>query len=306
MPQLSLGNQNSLVSINGNLTPPEEAMVSIFDRGFLYGDSVYEVTLTYEGIPFLLDEHLERLWHSAAGIAMTPTWSKDEIKKFISEGLEAFSKLSDAKRQYIRVIITRGGGEIGLDPSLSNGQNLFIIFRPLPEPIKEYYEKGVDLVVTEVIRTPKKAMDPNVKSGNYLNNVMAIKQAREKGAYDAVMLNDKGFVTESTTANIWIVLGETIITPPIEAGLLGGLTRRTLLQIGMDKGLKIKEQNFSPETLTSASEVFITSSTREVLPVTRINGELIGSGSPGPITKKLHELYKEFRDQYIKTAQSKL
>ncbi len=291
---LTHSNLNSLVSINGVLTPPEEAMVSIFDRGFLYGDSVYEVTLTYNDTPFLLKEHLDRLWRSATGIGMEIAWSREKISAFIHEGLQEFKKISDASRFYIRLIITRGGGEIGLDPSLSEGQNLFIIFKPLPEPIKEQYEKGVDLVVTEILRNPKKAMDPNVKSGNYLNNVMALKQAREKGAYDAVMLNENGYVTESTSANIWIVLGNKIITPPIEAGILGGITRQTLIDIGLAKGLNVKEQNFTADTLCSADEVFITSSTREVLPVTQINGQRIGEGKPGKVTLKLHQLYKEF------------
>ena len=293
---LSTNNRNALVSINGVLTPPEEAMVSIFDRGFLYGDSVYEVTLTYERVPFLLEEHLDRLWRSAEGIGMELTWEREKIKEYINAGLKEL----EGDRFYIRIIITRGGGEIGLDPALSVGQNLFIIFKDLPAQNPKYYTDGVDLVVTEVIRNPKHAMDPNVKSGNYLNNVMALKKAKEMGAYDAVMLNSQGFVTESTTANIWIVLGDQIITPPLEAGLLGGITRQSLINIGKEKGLNIKEQNFSADTLCSASEVFITSSTREVLPVTKINETQIGDGKPGPMTKKLHQLYKDFVDESIK------
>ncbi len=296
---LNRSNQNSLVSINGVLTPPEHAMVSIFDRGFLYGDSIYEVTLTYNDTPFLMEEHLDRLWHSAAGIGMEISWPREKIIEFVMAGLKEFKTLSDATRHYIRIIITRGGGEIGLDPALSDGQNIFIIFKPLAELNPDYYNNGVDLIVTEVLRNPKKAMDPNVKSGNYLNNVMALKQAREKGAYDAVMLNENGFVTESTSANIWIVLGDKIITPPIEAGLLGGITRQSLINIGLEKGFNIKEQNFTADTLCSADEVFITSSTREVLPVTIINGEKISDGKPGAVTRELHALYKEFIQERI-------
>lgn len=299
MTNLSTGNQKSLVSINGTLTSPEDAMVSVFDRGFLYGDSVYEVTLTYDDFPLLLDEHLDRLWHSATSIFMEIQWPKEIIKEYLYAGLNKIKQKINSKRYYIRIIITRGGGEIGLDPSLSNGQNLIIIFKPLPEPDPELYRTGVDLVVTEVIRNAKKAIDPNVKSGNYLNNVMALRQAREKGAYDAVMLNDKGFVTESTTANIWIILGDKIITPPIEAGLLGGITRASLIKVGLEKGLNIEEQNFSPETLCSADEVFITSSSREILPVTRINEHKISDGKPGKTTAQLHTFYKEFINNSI-------
>lgn len=294
-------NHDAIVCINGVFTPPEEAMVSVFDRGFLYGDSIYEVTLTYEGIPFLLKEHMDRLENSAAGISMELEWKREKIEKYIYEGL----KRVDSDRQYIRVIITRGGGEIGLDPNLSDGQNLFIIFRELKDYPKDWYEKGVSLVFSEVIRNAKRAVDPAVKSGNYLNNVMAISRAKEKGAYDAIMLNSKGFVTESTSANIWLVKEDTFLTPPLEAGLLGGITRKSLLEIGKGHGLTMMETHLTPEDFRTATEVFMTSSTREVLPVTQIDGQPIGNGLPGPATKKLHSLYKEFVKAQISEEKKK-
>lgn len=281
--------QDALVCINGNFTPPEEAMVSIFDRGFLYGDSVYEVTLTYQGIPFLMEEHLDRLANSARGIGMELDWSHDQLRKLVYEGLKRLGH----DRQYIRIIVTRGGGEIGLDPNLSDGQNLFIIFRELPQQPKKYYEEGVSLITAEIIRNPKRAVDPNVKSGNYLNNVLAISQAKEKGAYDAIMLNSKGNVTESTSANIWIVENDTFKTPPLEAGLLGGITRGTLLRIGQQSGLKMSEEDLTPEQVRNAQEVFITSSTREIMPVTNVDGQVIGNGLPGTMSQKLHQLYRD-------------
>lgn len=281
--------QDALVCINGKFTPPEEAMVSIFDRGFLYGDSVYEVTLTYEGIPFLMEEHLERLTNSARGIGMELDWSHDHLRGLIYQGLKKLGH----DRQYIRIIVTRGGGEIGLDPNLSDGQNLFIIFRELPLQPEKYYKDGVSLITAEIIRNPKRAVDPNVKSGNYLNNVLAISQAKDKGAYDAIMLNSKGHVTESTSANIWIVENGIFKTPPLEAGLLGGITRGTLLRIGKENGLSMSEENLSPEQIRSAQEVFITSSTREVMPVTKVDGQVIGNGLPGEQTQKLHQLYRD-------------
>ena len=293
--------KDALVCINGNFTPPEEAMVSIFDRGFLYGDSVYEVTLTYEQTPFLWREHLERLKNSASGIGMELSWSDEELTKLVYEGI----KRIDCKRQYIRLIVTRGGGEIGLDPNLSDGQNLFIIFRELPEHPKDYYEKGVSLITAEIMRNPKRAVDPNVKSGNYLNNVLAISQAKEKGAYDAIMLNSKGFVTESTSSNIWIVEGDRFLTPPIEAGLLGGITRASVIEIGSKHGLNVYEEQLSPERVRDAQEVFITSSTREIMPVTKVDGQVIGNGSPGPQTKKLHQLYKDFVAERIAEEKKK-
>ncbi len=293
--------EDALVCINGVFVPPEEAMVSIFDRGFLYGDSVYEVTLTYQGLPFLLDTHLARLKNSANGIGMDLPWSDEELTKLIYQGLQRV----DRPRQYVRIIVTRGGGEIGLDPALSDGQNLFIIFRELPLQPKKYYEKGVSLITAEIIRNPKRAVDPNVKSGNYLNNVLAISQAKEKGAYDALMLNAKGNVTESTTANIWIVEDGVFKTPPLEAGLLGGITRATLLDLGEKHGLKMKEEDLSPHQVRSAQEAFITSSTREVMPVTSVDGQVIGNGLPGPLTQKLHDHYRAYVEQVISEEKKK-
>jgi len=283
-------NKSGLVYQNGAFISPQEAKVSIFDRGFLYGDSIYEVTLTYQGKPFLVEEHLDRLWHSADGIGLAIQMKREELTQIIHEGARKLG----LERQYIRIIITRGIGDLGLDPALGEEQTTLILFKELAALDTALYEKGVTLFTSEVLRNPKKSMDPSVKSGNYLNNVLAIKQAREAGAYDAVMLNAKGYVTESTSANIWMVLGESIITPPLEAGLLGGITREKVMELGKAQGLDIKEQNFTVDTLKSANEVFITSSTREVLPVTQIDNQVIGSGVPGPKTKELHKLYKTF------------
>lgn len=282
--------KDAIVCINGSFTAPEEAMVSVFDRGFLYGDSVYEVTLTYDHTPFLWDKHLERLRKSAEGIGLPLPWTDRELTELVYKGIQRV----DGPRQYIRLIVTRGGGEIGLEPNLSDGQNLFIIFRELPEHPAKYYEKGVSLITAEIMRNPKRAVDPNVKSGNYLNNVLAISQAKEKGAYDAIMLNSKGFVTESTSANIWIVENERFLTPPLEAGLLVGITRASVIEIGKSHGLQVIEENLTPERVRSAQEVFITSSTREIMPVTSVDGQVIGNGLPGHHTVKLHGLYKEF------------
>ncbi|MCF8059546.1 MAG: aminotransferase class IV [Bacteriovoracaceae bacterium] len=294
-------NLDALICINGKFTPPEEATVSVFDRGFLYGDSVYEVTLTYDKVPYLLETHLERLERSALGIGMELEWSADQIKDLIYRGLKEF----DNDRLYIRIMVTRGCGEIGLDPSLSDGQNLYIIFRELKPQPKIYYIEGVSLITAGILRNPKKSVDPNVKSGNYLNNVLAISQAKEKGAYDAIMLNASGNVTESTTANIWIVENDTFITPPLEAGLLGGITRATLIEIAQKNDLPVKEENFTPERMRIAQEVFITSSTREVMPVTSVDGQGIGNSKPGEKTKALHNLYRQYIQENISQEKKK-
>lgn len=291
----------SLVCINGSFVPPEEAFVSVFDRGFLYGDSVYDVTLTYDGIPFLLDLHLDRLEQSAQKIAMEISWAREKLTSLIYEGI----KRLEGSRHYIRLIITRGGGEIGLDPNLSDGQNLFLIFKELEVYPQEWYDAGLSLVTTEIMKTPKKSMDPSVKSGNYLNNVLALQKAKEKGAYDAVMLNHLGNVTESTSANIWMIEKGTFKTPPLSAGILGGLTRQSVLEIGEAHGLEMREVDFNAQALKEADEVFITSSTREILPITKIDGQPIGKGVPGTHTKKLHALYKEFVKDAVEREKKK-
>lgn len=278
-----------LINVNGDIVSPEDAKVSIFDRGFLYGDSIYEVTHTYNKIPFLLEEHLKRLEISAAGVFMPLEFDRQFLRNEVNRTCQAL----DLPRQYIRIIITRGEGEIGLDPALSKKQNFFIITKELPEYPKSWYEKGLSVIVAKVVRNPKKSIDPNIKSGNYLNNVMAMRQAKEAGADDAVMLNHKGQVTECTTSNIWVVQGDKILTPPIQAGLLGGITRKTLLQIGQKAGLHIQESNLTADSLQQADECFLTSSTKEIVPITKIDGQPIGSGAPGTMTKKLMALYKD-------------
>ena len=279
-----------IVSINKKLLDESEAKISIFDRGFLFGDSIYEVTATYKKKPFLLNQHLDRLWNSAKVLSMPLQFSRSDLCEEIAKGVDYL----DLDRIYIRLIITRGEGPIGLNPALASKQNLIIIFRELPPTPPEWYEEGVHMAIVDVMRNPKEAIDPNLKSGNYLNNVLAMREAQEKGAVDAIMLNRQGQVTEGTTSNIWMVKGEKIITPPLQAGLLSGITRATLLAIGRRQGFAISEANFSADTLRKADEAFFTSSTKELVPVTKIDGNLVGNGLPGPLTQRLHALYREF------------
>lgn len=284
-----------IVNINGKLVSDDQAHVSVFDRGFLYGDSIYEVTLTYNRVPFLLEEHFDRLWQSAEKMGLDIQWSRQQLTQEIQKGIDAL----EGDRLYIRLIITRGCGEIGLDTSLAEDQGLFIIYKNLPEYPQSWYSQGVHMIVADLIRNPKEATDPSIKSGNYLNNILALKQAKEKGAFDAIMLSHDGLVTEATTSNIWIVKDQTYITPPLETGLLSGITRKTLLNLGREHGLSMKEQNFTTKELKEADEVFITASTKEIVPVVKVDQETIGNGLPGEMTQSLHELYKSFINNYV-------
>ena len=206
-------------------------------------------------------------------------------------------------RAYIRVIITRGEGEIGLDPELAGTNNLVIICRQLQENPSWWYQKGVEVIITDRLRISRKAVDPNLKSGNYLNNVLAMQEARKQNAFDAIMLNAKGHVTEGTTSNVWIVKNQTFITPPLEAGLLGGITRKTLIELAQNHGLKVLEKNITADELLSSDEAFLTASTKKVVPIVKINQKSIGNGAPGPMTQKLLGLYLDLVDTHVKNFQ---
>ncbi len=288
-----------VVNINGEIFCDQtlsQAKVSVFDRGFLFGDSVYEVTGTYSGVIFKIDEHLDRLWKSSSRIGMDIPFTRNEIIFEIEKTLKALNKDS----AYIRLIITRGEGEIGLDPGLGQQCNMVIITREFPENPSWWYDKGVEMIIADIQRTPKEAVDPNVKSGNYLNNVLAYSEARKQGAFDAIMLNRDGHVTEGTTSNIWIVEKDRLITPPVKAGLLEGITRQTLIGLCREENIGLSEENFGPDRLLAAQECFLTSSTKQLVPITKINKKPIGSGLPGDTTKKLLKIYRKHVDEYVK------
>ena len=280
-----------IININGEICKPESAKISVFDRGFLFGDSVYEVAKTYQGIPFLLQDHLDRLWKSASRLEMHLTLSQDDVSAEVNKALAELG----VEEAYFRIILTRGEGPISLDPGEGVRNNLIIIAQEhLPYP-SSWYENGVHVVITNVVRVSKESVDPNVKSGNYLNNVMAFMQAKREKAFDSIMLNHKGYVTQGTTSNVWIVKDNTIKTPPLQAGILEGITRKTLLQLAKsDDSLKIEQVNFTAEELINADECFLTSTMKEVVPVTQVDNSPIGTGTVGPLTVKLHSLYSDF------------
>ena len=290
-PPIPENSKKTIININGEICRPEDAKISVFDRGFLFGDSVYEVAKTYQGIPFLLQDHLDRLWKSASRLEMHLTISQDEVSAEVNKALAELG----VEEAYFRIILTRGEGPISLDPGEGVKNNLIIIAQEhLPYP-STWYENGVHVVITNVVRVSKESVDPNVKSGNYLNNVMAFMQAKREKAFDSIMLNYKGYVTQGTTSNVWIVKDNTIKTPPLQAGILEGITRKTLLQLAKsDDSLKIEQVNFTAEELINADECFLTSTMKEIVPVTQVDNSPIGTGTVGPLTVKLHSLYSDF------------
>lgn len=286
---------NILVNINGHLSAPEEARISVFDRGFLYGDSVYEVTQTINGIPFRLDLHLERLRKSASKIGLPILQSDLDIKKQIARTITHL----DETTVYLRIIITRGEGEISLDPNMEGHENMVIIAKELkPYPL-HWYEQGVRVIIADTIRNPSESIDPNVKSGNYLNNVMAYGEASKIGAYDAIMLNHQGEVTEATTSNVWVVKDKTLYTPPLRSGLLEGLTRAALLEICHHNQIAVFEKTLLPSELFDADEIFLSSTTKRLIPITTLNQQKIGTGLPGALTQKMRQLYDQHCEQTL-------
>lgn len=289
---------NTKVILNGVLTAAENATVSILDRGFLYGDSVYEVLRAYDGVPFAEVEHLERMEASAARIGMRlpverPAWS--------GAMREALDALGDANA-YLRLVATRGAGRIGLDPGLAANPSWMVIAQPLELPPAEVYEHGAEMALVSVRRNLKSAVDPQAKTGNYLNSVMALREARENGAFEALMLDHQDFVTEGASSNIFVVLGGVLQTPPVSAGILRGITREVILGVTREAQMRVLELPLHRDTLFAADEVFISSSIREIVPIKSIDARLTEAKAPGPITQEVMSLFRRYVQTYTAKA----
>lgn len=284
------------VFLDGQVVDAESARVSVFDRGFLYGDSVYETMRTKRGRCVDLRAHLDRLMRSANAIAL-PLPDEAVLVAAIDETVAAAANNESS----IRVIVTRGAGALGLDPGLADAPNLIVIVRPLMRPEAELYQRGAKLALVGVQRTSKRAVDPAIKSGNYLNNIMALHEARKEGAHEAVMCDAGGRVAEGSTSNVFLVKNHVVITPPIEVGLLPGITRQRVLDLAIAHGLQVREQHLSPEDLRDADEVFITSSIRGVLPISEVSGHDLAP-APGPVTSQIMSLYDAYLDSHTDTA----
>lgn len=276
------------VFINGSISPPEGARVSVFDRGFLYGDSVYETLRTVRGQPLDLDDHLQRLERSARRIAIRLPRSPREITEAVLETLEAAGNAES----YIRIIVTRGEGEIDLDPAAARGGSVIVIVKPLKLPLPEYFERGVAVRVVHVRRNSRDAVDPAIKSGNYLNNILALIEARQFGAYEAILCDAEGAIAEGSTSNIFAVSAGIVRTPPLDVGLLEGITRQKVLGLCQQHGIATQETRIRPEDLRNAEEAFLTGSVRGVLPITRVDEQEVATGQPGPITRRIMALYE--------------
>jgi branched-chain amino acid aminotransferase len=274
------------VYIDGEIHDEKTAVVPVFDRGFLYGDSVYEVTRTVAGRPLDLDRHLDRLDRSSVQIGI-PIFPRKDLHRAVAQTLSAAGNPDS----YIRVIVTRGAGELNLDPAAADRPRLIVLVKDLRLPSDEDYERGVDVALVGVVRNARRAVDPAVKSGNYLNNILAIAEARRRGAYEAFMLNAEGRLVEGSTCNVFVVTRGIVRTPAFEDGLLDGITRHRILELCAGAGIIAEESHLGAADLVGADEAFLSSSIRGVVPVVSESRSPIGDGRPGPVTRKVMELY---------------
>ncbi len=277
-----------LVYLNGRFVSKEEATVSVFDHGFLYGDGIYETMRAYNGGFFLLERHLARLQCSADAVFLTLPMPIDKISAVLHETLNV-NRLAEA---YVRLHISRGPGEIGLDPGLCPAPTVVIVAKPFKAYPPEYYDRGVSVSIVKTRRNHPLALNPSIKGTNFLNNILAKIEANKAGAYEGIMLNWEGFVAEGTISNIFMVKGGVLRTPALNVGILEGVTRGLVLDLARNEKISLQESAFSPQELIGADECFITNSTMEIMPVTLIDGKSIGSNGPGPLTATLMQAYR--------------
>ncbi|MCP4270186.1 MAG: branched-chain-amino-acid transaminase [Candidatus Brocadiaceae bacterium] len=277
------------VYINGKLYAKDEARVSVFDHGFLYGDGVFEGIRCYNGNVFKLAEHVDRLYDSAKSISLEINLTKDELKDAVIDTLNA----NNLKDSYIRLIVTRGVGKLGLDPFNCTESQLVIITDTIQLYSREQYEKGLDAIIVKTIRNHSKALNPTVKSMNYLNNILAKIECINASAAEGVMLNADGCVAECTGDNIFIVKNSEIFTPPASAGILIGITRNVVIELANKAGITVREEQMTPDDLYNADECFLTGTAAEIIPVATIDGKKVANGKPGKITLNLLKDYQE-------------
>lgn len=293
------------VYVNGRITPESEAVVPVFDHGFLYGEGVYEVCRTYRGRPFLLDRHLHRLRTSAGLIALTVPHSDGEFETRISDTMAAaglFPWRTGGADAYIRLLLTRGVGELTYDPAATPAPTLVIIARPHKTPDPRVYEDGVSVSIVSIQRNAPAALNPLIKSNNLLNNALAMQEAFRRGGYEGVMRNYRGELAECTQSNFFIVRKGAALTPPIDAGLLPGITREYLFEVGGELGIPVLEEVLRDDDLLGAEEAFLTSTTREAVPIVKVDDRRIGKGVPGPITLALLERFRENANRLTRAA----
>ncbi len=294
----------SMANVDGAISRTADAHIPVMDRGFLYGDSIYEVFRTYDGVPLFYDEHWARFENSAALIHMQLGLTKEQMEQEIRQTVLMTNAAEFRRDVYVRFVMTRGEGPIDLFPIPALETRYVILITELHDWRPEFYSQGVRLAIPEVLRNSTNALDPNIKGGNYLNNILGVMQARALGADDCVMLNAAGLVTESSSSNVFFVIDDRIVTPAETVGNLRGLTKTAIHQACRERDLLTAERDIAAEELVGATECFITSATREVMPVIGLRladgSELDFPAGGGPQTRRVAECYQEHLQAYLR------
>lgn len=291
----------TLVNVNGRSSSPEEAMVPALDRGFLFGDSVYEVLWWHHGVLVQAEEHFERLRASGRRIYLEVPGDDASFTRRI-EALLAEAGVRSDDDAYVRFIVTRGAGPLGLAVSVELQPTFVLIVADAHRPTPVERARGLCVRLADRLRVSKRALDPAAKTGNYMNNLLALHEARREGADDAILLNDAGDVTEATTSNVYLVAAGRIVTPSLDAGILRGTTRSRVLSLAAANGLEATERRVSSAELRRADEIFVSSSVRGVLPVVRLDGEPVGAGTIGPVTARVIDWFEAAADADARAA----
>jgi len=277
------------VYVNGKIAPADQAVVPVYDHGFVYGEGVYETLRTYNRVPFLYDRHMRRLRQSAERLLLDVPFDDATMLRWIDQTMEQAGELNEA---YIRILHTRGVGDLNYDPKSTPKPTTVIIVKPFEAPAARVFNDGIRISLVDMLRNHPKSVNPIIKSNNLLNNALAMQTAYRSGAEEGLMCNYRGELTECSQANFFMVRGGVALTPKSEAGLLEGVTRAFLFEIGREIGVEVREETLYPKDLETADEMFITSTTRELSPVVNVDGRAVGSGKPGPVTRKLLGRYQ--------------
>jgi branched-chain amino acid aminotransferase len=275
------------VFIDGKYYDELDAKISVFDHGLLYGDGVFEGIRAYNRRVFKLKEHIDRLFNSARAILLEIPMSREEVTNAVLEACRE----NKIRNGYIRLVVTRGRGTLGLNPKSCKRPSVIVIADKIQLYPPEFYQRGLDIITVPTTRNLHSALNPAIKSLNYLNNILAKIEANNGRCEEAVMLNAEGFVAECTGDNVFIVKNGELFTPPLSAGALYGITRQTVIELAGEAGLKVSEPNLTRYDLFNADECFLTGTGAEIVPVVKIDGRVIGTGNPGPITHQLVKAY---------------
>jgi len=285
---LTAQNATLYAYVNGRYVRKEEASVSIYDHGFLYGDGVYEAIRAYNGIVFKLREHLDRLYESAKSIKLDVPLEREELSRVVVELL----KKNQLKNGYVRIVLSRGEGKMGVDPRNCSKATVVVMAEPR-EPLFGEGARGISAIISSLRRTPSWSLDPRIKTLNYLNNIMAKTEAIEAGVEEAIMLNEQGYVAETSTENIFVVKNGVVATPHPSLGVLKGITRDMVMRITKEIGYPLEERSITVHELYNADEVFVTGTAAEIVPISKISGRVVGDGQVGPVFQKVLNRFRQ-------------